>query len=310
VFRWLAQLMRGLAPKSVLHSSSDGELIYELPYGPGCSFWVIQGYGGSYSHTEDSHFSIDFGMPEGTPVCAARGGIVYRVIDQFTEGGTDPSFKPKANAIYVLHADDTIAAYVHLMRGGMCVRAGDPVTIGQTIGYSGNTGWSGTPHLHFHVADASLHKRRATKFNTFENGSTIVEVHRKYTRPTPQRKHERNDVRVRPTDVPDISHERDAFAFCPELLNQAENLAAELASAGYEVMSDYSSIDVMHDVHGLEVCGIHSPDVALEITRLLLSRFPGWNAGWLHAPDSASTQKWVASIQRDRDLVLEYWDTD
>lgn len=73
---------------------------------------------------------------------------------------------------------------------------------------------------------------------------------------------------------------------------------------------DYCSIDPMHDVHGLEVCGIHEPQTVLNINRFLLRRFPGWNAGWLHPPDGASTQKWVARIQRDRDTTMEYWESE
>jgi hypothetical protein len=106
------------------------------------------------------------------------------------------------------------------------------------------------------------------------------------------------------------SEGRDAFEFFPELLELARQLVAELSTAGYEKMSDYCSIDAMHDVHGLEVCGIKDPDAALDITRFLLRRFPGWNAGWLHAPHSTSTQAWVARIQRDQELTPEFWDTE
>jgi murein DD-endopeptidase MepM/ murein hydrolase activator NlpD len=288
----------------------DGELVYELPYQPGRSFRVIQGYGGTYSHTGESHFSIDFGMPEGTPICAASGGVIYHVVEHFSEGGAHRSFQPKANAIYVLHPDDTIAAYVHLLPGGSVVRAGDQVAAGQMIGYSGNTGWSGSPHLHFHVADAFFHKHVPTRFNSVEFGITTVEVDGSYTRPK-QKRNETSSVPDCQTNVSERSDkDRDAFAFSAELLTLAENLAMDLASAGYDRMSEYSSIDPMHDVHGLEVCGIRSPEVAMDITRFLLRRFPGWNAGWLHAPEDSSTQQWVASVRRDRELTMEYWDTD
>ncbi len=130
--------------------------IYELPFKPGARFRVSQGYGGTYSHTGESLYSLDFRMPENTTVCAARSGVVYRVIDHFADGGTHPSFKPRANAIYVLHVDDSIASYVHLMRDGSSVHPGQFVNTGQPIGLSGNTGWSGHPHLHFHVADATI----------------------------------------------------------------------------------------------------------------------------------------------------------
>jgi murein DD-endopeptidase MepM/ murein hydrolase activator NlpD len=60
--------------------TSDADVIYELPFELGARFRVLQGYGGTYSHTGDSHYSLDFSMPEGTQTCAARSGIVYRVV--------------------------------------------------------------------------------------------------------------------------------------------------------------------------------------------------------------------------------------
>jgi len=285
--------------------------VYELPFQSGQRIRIMQGYGGAYSHTGESHFSIDFGMPENTPVCAARAGVVYHVIDHFTDSGTHPSFKPKANAIYVLHSDDTIAAYVHLVYRGACVRAGDFVRAGEHIGFSGNTGWSDSPHLHFHVADAIHHRRIPTWFNTIEKGVTMVDFNSVYSRLTSGRddksQKKRTHAAIRPENV---SQERDSTSYFPELLNLRENVASELSLAGYDILSDYSSIDVMHDVHGFEVCGIVDSDIALHITRLLLSRFPGWNAGWIHPPDRTETQEWVARIQRDYDLVPEYWETD
>ena len=286
----------------------DNGEFYELPFEPGRSFRVLQGYGGSHSHTGDSHFSIDFAMPEGTPICASRSGVAYRVIDHFREGGSHRSFKPKANTIHILHADDSVAAYVHLSYRGSCVRAGDPVTVGQVIGYSGNTGWSTSPHLHFHVADAISRRRTPTHFRTAELGITTIETDSWYTRP--KCSGERTlPSRRQPDDMPVIQN-HDPFAFSPKLLSLTQDLKGDLASAGYEEGADYSSVDAMHDVHGLEVCGIRNSETALEVTRLLLRLFPGWNAGWLHAPEYSSAQDWVATIQRDRDPVLEYWDTD
>ncbi|MDB5344716.1 MAG: mepM [Schlesneria sp.] len=310
MFRWITKLFRrpSKESKTTPVSDSDDDVIYALPYEAGARFRVLQGYGGSYSHTDESHFSIDFQMPEGTPICASRSGVVYHVIDHFTDGGIHRSFLPKANAVYILHPDDSIAAYVHLMAGGSSVVAGEAVSTGQIIGYSGNTGWSSTPHLHFHVSDAILHKRSPTLFDTVERGITMINVDHWYTKPSsqcrlPERK-SRSRV-VRETNI-----ERDAFAFSPELLQIANDVAGDLAEAGYEAMSDYSSIDAMHDVHGLEVCGIQGASDALEITRILLRHFPGWNAGWIHAPTSSSSGDWVAHIQRDHDDVMEFWDTD
>ena len=317
MFRWLSKLRRVLFGGNQSRASAskhalvrEGEFVYELPFPTGARFLVSQGYGGSYSHTGKSYFSLDFWMPEHTPICAARGGVVYRVVDHFSEGGTHPSLKPKCNAIYVLHVDDTIASYAHLIQNGARVRPGQIVHVGQTIGFSGNTGWSGCPHLHFHVADAAYQKQIPTLFNTTEHGPIILEADMWYTRPVTS---DFNPTQIT-TGVEcqngSVELDRDPFVFSPELLAIRDELVGNLATAGFEICSDYSSVDVLHDVHGLEVCGIRNPDQAIQITRQLIRLFPGWTPGWLHAPEPTSQQGWIAKIQRDRDLVMEYWDTD
>lgn len=286
----------------------EPSFVYELPFAPGARFRVSQGYGGTYSHTGKSYYSLDFTMPENTLICAARSGVVYRVTSHFAAGGTHPSFKPRANAIHVLHPDDTVASYLHLMQWGALVHAGQSVRTGQPIGFSGNTGWSDHPHLHFHVADAAYHERIPVEFNLGKHGTTELTTWRSYRRPV---SHEPQSTAITSTAAPpEESRGRDPFAFSPELLSCKTELAGHLSEAGYDSGADYSSIDVLHDVHGLEVCGIHNPELALEITRLLLRLFPGWNAGWLHPPGSSSNQAWVATVQRDHDSVVEYWEGD
>jgi hypothetical protein len=161
------------------------------------------------------------------------------------------------------------------------------------------------------VADAFDRRRIPTKFRTAWHDALIVEVNTSYKRPRPNDNKKNQTCGTRQPLANQLkNNERDAFSFFPDLLELCRSLVPELSTAGYEMMSDFSSVDAMHDVYGIEVCGINDPDVALEITRLLLGRFPGWNAGWLHRPDGSSSQGWVARIQRDRDNVPEYWDTD
>jgi murein DD-endopeptidase MepM/ murein hydrolase activator NlpD len=89
-------------------------------------------------------------MPSGTPVLAARSGVVVMVVDGNVASGLRKRDYDKANKVDVLHADGTLATYAHL-RHGVRVKPGERVSTGDLIGLSGDTGFSGGPHLHFMV---------------------------------------------------------------------------------------------------------------------------------------------------------------
>lgn len=134
--------------------------LYLLPFTPGSSYRVVQGHDGTFSHTGEDRFAIDFGVPEGTPVLAARDGLVVMVRDGFDVGAPDPSYKKRANQIFIRHSDATLGEYLHLLKGGMKVKTGDHVRAGQLIALSGNSGYSRGPHLHFMVFRAKDSKSR------------------------------------------------------------------------------------------------------------------------------------------------------
>jgi murein DD-endopeptidase MepM/ murein hydrolase activator NlpD len=56
-----------------------------------------------------------------------------------------------SNSIRILHDDGSMAVYAHLQVGRAQVYVGMRVQAGQLIAYSGNTGFSSGPHLHFAV---------------------------------------------------------------------------------------------------------------------------------------------------------------
>lgn len=125
--------------------------LYSLPIETGKSVRISQGFNGKSSHTAvHSKYAIDFDIPVGTPIYAAREGTVVYAINQFKKSG-GISYLKKANKIIILHNDGTFAAYSHLMHNGALVKKGDSVKRGQHIGYSGNTGFTRGPHLHFAV---------------------------------------------------------------------------------------------------------------------------------------------------------------
>jgi murein DD-endopeptidase MepM/ murein hydrolase activator NlpD len=147
-----------------------GEYIYALPYA--CvddqDHRVMQGYGGKYSHQSRSRYSLDFMMQSSTPVHAARGGTVQQVKEQSNVGGADPKYRNRANLVRIAHTDSTYAEYLHLAHQGVVVAEDESVVRGQLIAYSGMTGYTAGPHLHFSVTTTAAHRApsQAVRFFT------------------------------------------------------------------------------------------------------------------------------------------------
>ncbi|MDT4786233.1 Peptidase family M23 [compost metagenome] len=118
---------------------------YPLPW-MGGPFRLTQGANGRYSHfTPKGRYALDIAMPEGTPIVAARPGVVVKIENHQSGRGNNPS----GNFVRILHDDGTMGVYLHLMRGSVQVREGQQVSLGERIARSGNTGNSTGPHLHF-----------------------------------------------------------------------------------------------------------------------------------------------------------------
>ena len=102
----------------------------------------------------DGHPGYDWRMPEGTPLFAVADAVVL------TAGLEAPHLCPQLNRIVqallvqLVHTSPTgesyVSVYGHLSR--VDVQEGVSISEGTVIGLSGNTGCSGTPHLHFGVA--------------------------------------------------------------------------------------------------------------------------------------------------------------
>jgi murein DD-endopeptidase MepM/ murein hydrolase activator NlpD len=148
----------------------DTQYVYDLPFGKGKALWIHQGYNGTFSHQNEN--SLDFIMPEGTEVLAAREGKVIDIVQSNNRSCPTRSCAPFGNYVSILHPDGTIAQYYHLEQNGVQVKLGDSVTKGQFIAYSGNTGWSSGPHLHFNVyiSSATADKNRITVKTLFKTG--------------------------------------------------------------------------------------------------------------------------------------------
>jgi len=120
---------------------------YVLPFPVGAAYMVdLSQCSGSYhSAGQPDQFAIDFQMPIGELVTAARAGTVVFI----EESGDDGGFPN--NLVVVKHSDGSFAQYMHLTFGGALVEVGAQVKPGDDIGRSGATGLAGYPHLHFVV---------------------------------------------------------------------------------------------------------------------------------------------------------------
>jgi murein DD-endopeptidase MepM/ murein hydrolase activator NlpD len=153
--------------RGALNARHTDETRYRLPFKNGETHWVSQGYEGRWSHRGQDRYAVDFAMPEGTTVCAAREGVVVDLKESSQTGGPDRKYRDECNYVSIAHADGTIAEYHHLKYDGVLVEIGNRVTAGQAIALSGNTGYSTLPHLHFGVYSAVDGSHRQSHRVTF-----------------------------------------------------------------------------------------------------------------------------------------------
>ena len=143
--------------KYAFHNDS---YLYRLPCKLNSVCVVSQGFNGKFSHFGESKYAVDFKMDIGTPIYACRGGLVVMIKDDSNIGGNSKAFIKKANFITIKQDDGTYAKYVHLKKNGVVVKVGQMIKRGELLGYSGNTGYTNGPHLHFIVFKPKNYKKR------------------------------------------------------------------------------------------------------------------------------------------------------
>lgn len=141
---------------------------YVLPYPVGETYSISLSHcSGSYhSAGRPDQYAIDFNMPIGTDITACREGKVVQVVESGYDGGF-PN-----NLVVIQHHDGTYLQYMHLTRDGAKVKVGENVSKGELIGFSGNTGLAGFPHLHLVATKGNSWEYPYTSFPiTFRNTS-------------------------------------------------------------------------------------------------------------------------------------------
>jgi murein DD-endopeptidase MepM/ murein hydrolase activator NlpD len=148
---WREEHKRLLEKNLVKEKSSDehSKISYKLPV---LKEKIKRLVSSSITHIGNLCNAIDFLVPKGTEVYAAADGIVTALKDDSNVGGADPKYWYEGNYVTIKHNGES-TEYEHFGYKDIVVKVGDIVKQGQLIGYSGNTGYSRGPHLHFEVME-------------------------------------------------------------------------------------------------------------------------------------------------------------
>ena len=127
-------------PKTrVVYNVPNYNSYYITPWGNAPGVHQTQGLHGYHNS------AVDYGMPIGTPLRATAAGIVIRSKNSGWNGGY-------GNYVIIQHPNGTESIYGHMTK--TTVYVGQAVEQGQPIGFSGSTGNSTGPHLHFEIRGA------------------------------------------------------------------------------------------------------------------------------------------------------------
>lgn len=155
----------------------DKNFVYDLPFQQGKSFVLSQGYNGKFSHKNEN--ALDFTMPEGTDVLAARDGKIVEIVQHNSISCPTSKCNEYNNYVTIMHSDGTFSSYIHIQKNSVKFNLGDEVKRGDIIAKSGNVGWSNGPHLHFEcfIGAFGARKKLVTLFkvNSSEKGELLQE---------------------------------------------------------------------------------------------------------------------------------------
>ena len=115
--------------------------------------------------------ALDILIPDGTEVLASQDGTVKCVVDFFNNFGDNPEFSGQLNYITILHPNNEMSQYCHLMQNSatnLGMIAGMKVKKGQKIGIVGKSGWTNKDHLHFIVQRDDFRLENPFKFKSLK----------------------------------------------------------------------------------------------------------------------------------------------
>jgi len=128
-----------------------------IPFVNGTNVSIGQSYMGGFTHQDDSMYSVDFFMTEGTPVVAYKAGKIKAIKKDSNTNCIDEEIEIEdcnhANYVVIDHGDFTFSYYLHLQQYSVDVQVGESIGAGHQIGRIGNTGYSTEAHLHLEISN-------------------------------------------------------------------------------------------------------------------------------------------------------------
>ena len=90
------------------------------------------------------HAGIDIPMPKGTPIRAAKDGVVLETCTT-----QNKKYRGYGNVVLIQHGNGLVSMYAHCL--SISVKPGQQIKQGDVVGLVGNTGRTTTHHVHFEV---------------------------------------------------------------------------------------------------------------------------------------------------------------
>ena len=90
--------------------------------------------------------------------------------------------------------------------------------------------------------------------------------------------------------------EGDDFEFYPELFEHRSQALELLEEAGFTWFADFSSVDLLHEEYGLEICGVGDEKYIKPIIEVLCQGFPHWHHRKVSLHDGDRDPGWAISI--------------
>jgi murein DD-endopeptidase MepM/ murein hydrolase activator NlpD len=115
---------------------------------------IDNGNGTGYNHAGIDIFTWPFSWllmdQQKVDIVAAAAGTIIGKVDGNDDRSCPNNYSPDWNAVYVRHADGTVAWYGHMKKNSLTSKAiGASVSVGEFLGKVGSAGFSSGPHLHF-----------------------------------------------------------------------------------------------------------------------------------------------------------------